>query len=162
MNTIFNITKRYFKNTIIHNTKFSKYLSTYKYINVKSNSYDIFEKKKQLWIEEITNINNIKESDMYVKLKLDKLYRSTQRKQNWILNNIKESDMYVKLKLDKLYRSTQRKQNWILNTNINNIEASDMHTKLKIDKLYRSTQRKQNWILNTNYDKYFFKNPEIK
>lgn len=122
MNAIFNITKRYFNNTIINSTKFSKYLSTDKYINLKLNSYYIFEKKKQLWTEDITNINNIKESDMYAKLKLDKLYRSTQRKQLWIeeitnIDNIKESNMITKLKLDKLYRSTQRKQNWILNTN---------------------------------------------
>ncbi len=92
MNTIFNnITKS------ITKINFTKFIST----DHKLNSYKRFNDRRKVWIEEKTTNENITESDMYIKLKLNHLYRSIQRKKSWILNT--EYDKYLN-KIEKILK----------------------------------------------------------
>jgi len=94
MNTIFNnITKN------INKINFTKFISTNH--KLKLDSYKRFNDRRKVWIEEKTTNENIKESDMYIKLKLNHLYRSIQRKKSWIMNT--EYDKYLN-KIEKILK----------------------------------------------------------
>jgi len=101
MNTIFNnITKNNITKNITK-INFVKFISTTNH-KLKLDSYKRLNNRRKVWIEEKTTNENIKESDMYIKLKLNHLYRSIQRKKSWILNT--EYDKYLN-KIEKILKN---------------------------------------------------------